>query len=190
MEKVIDNNASINFKNDIELEQFNVLLKSLNKWSDKLSYTIIFDSDLNGNGKGVLEHHVKNKINLYFIVFDNENNVFGGYMNTLINKINSYIPDPDAFIFSLIRNGKIKNMKYDIKEGEKCSAFYLDSNNNYLFRFGENGIERHIIIPRIGFNCGVSFRNIGKYKYNEEKHPLRDGTNDFPIQRILVLEMN
>ncbi|KAL7721462.1 TLDc domain-containing protein [Entamoeba marina] len=70
----------------IEMTLLSSSIESLCKWSGKQHYNTIFDSKIDGDGKGIIEQRVMNKKNLYFISFDNENNVFGGYVSELINK--------------------------------------------------------------------------------------------------------
>ncbi|KAL7715602.1 TLDc domain-containing protein [Entamoeba marina] len=189
MEKFISIKKIFHYKNDVELKQFNNLIDSLIKWSDKSNYTILFDSDLDGDGKDVLHHKVFNKKNLYFIHFDNENNVFGGYMNEVINNKNSYINDPNSFVFSLIRNGVITNKKYDIKNDQQLNAFDLQSDYDYLYWFGYENGKFDMVIPKIGYFSATScIPNI--YNYNEENQPLRDEKTYFTMKRILVLEMH
>ncbi|KAL7715609.1 TLDc domain-containing protein [Entamoeba marina] len=179
----------IKFKKDIGLEQFNMSIQSLFEWSGKQNYNIIFDSDLDGDGKGVLENKVIHKRNLYFISFDNENNIFGGYVDTIINKTGR-ITDPNAFVFSLIKNGKMKNIKYNIKNNQQKNVFCLNSNYVYLYLFGRyDGEGRDILTPKIGFNSEYICKPVC-YEYNGEQQPLRNNTRYYTMKRILVLEMN
>ncbi|KAL7720455.1 TLDc domain-containing protein [Entamoeba marina] len=200
----ISNDENINFASSID---------KLKKWSGKQHYNIIFDSKM--DDQQALEYKVFNKRNLYFISFDNENNVFGGYVNELINEKDDEITDPNAFVFSLIRNGTIKNMKYNIKKGVEKNAFYLFSNNgcgptnNYLFKFGsissgtivKSGYYRgkycncldddghDISIKCIGRNNSFSCNPVS-YEYNGEQQPLRNNSKNYIIKRVLILEMD
>ncbi|KAL7715595.1 TLDc domain-containing protein [Entamoeba marina] len=180
----------IKFKNDDELEQLNNSIQLLLEWSGKQNYNIIFDSKIHGDGGGVLENRVIHRKNLYFLTFDNENNVFGGYVDNIINKTNDWIKDSNPFVFSLIRNGKIKNIKYDIKKGKEQYAFKLKSNSYELYRFGEDGYS-DICVYEIGNN--KSYCDYHSYEYNGEQNPSRDnygGSNEFSMKRILVIQMN
>ncbi|KAL7717571.1 TLDc domain-containing protein [Entamoeba marina] len=164
-----DHKDTIKFINDVKLNQYNSLIKSSLEWS------------------------VFNKQNLYFISFDNETNVFGGYLNETINIKNTWIPDCKAFVFSLIRNGKVKNKKDDIKKGNERTAFWLISKSNMLYffgkydRFGYTGCD--IVIPTISSISGYSSKPV-IYEYNDKKQPLRDEKRGYSIIRIFVLKMN
>ncbi|KAL7720464.1 TLDc domain-containing protein [Entamoeba marina] len=189
MKRADNKKEFVTLDDDAKLGQFENSIKPLIKWSGKQNYNIIFDSDVAGNCVEVLPTKLMNKKNLYFIIFDNQNNVFGGYINVIIGKKNSFIKDPTAFVFSLIRNEKVKNMKYDIKKSQQNYAFYLFSSNDLLFQFGYYTGYCDIVIPKIGYvsiwcNCPNSYEN------NGEKQPLRDNTNGFSVDRLLVLEMS
>ncbi|KAL7720471.1 TLDc domain-containing protein [Entamoeba marina] len=188
--KQLQHIEEIKFENDNELKQLNNSIQSLIEWSGKQNYNVIFDSKIDGNGKGVLENKVMNKKNLYFISFDNHNNVFGGYVDTIINKT-GWIKDINAFVFSLIRKGKVKNKKYVLKQNfEEQYAFYL-SPRTYEFCsycFGKYGY-----MPIYVKNKGIvsSWFNSYSYEYNGEQYPLVDDHHrtTFKMERILVLEM-
>ncbi|KAL7720408.1 TLDc domain-containing protein [Entamoeba marina] len=177
------------YPNDTKIQQDKEiveLIPSFNKlkeWSGKQKCSIIFDSKIDGDGgNNVLMNKVMNKQNLYFISFDNQNNVFGGYVDTIINKTGDWITDPNAFVFSLIRNGKMKNIKYEIKNSQY--AFYSLSNDNQLYGIGGG---HDIGIWKIGDSN--SYCNPHSYEYNGEQHPIVDKFN-FTTKRILVIQMN
>ncbi|KAL7720442.1 TLDc domain-containing protein [Entamoeba marina] len=177
-----------NIKKVTEVEQLNNSIELLIEWSGKPKYNIIFDSDLDGDGKLTLSWNVMNKKNLYLIHFDNENNVFGGYVNEVIDKKDGYINDPKSFVFSLIRNGKITNKKYDIDFERAGLSFAMQYNFDVLYWFGYGNGKFDLIIFKIGYISENSCVT-NSYKYNGEKQPLRDNTIGYIIQRILVLEM-
>ena len=49
---------------------------------------------------------------LYFIVIDSDNNVFGHYHNSIIDKIGDNY-DPNIFMFTLYSNGRNEAKKYN-----------------------------------------------------------------------------
>ncbi|KAL7717254.1 TLDc domain-containing protein [Entamoeba marina] len=161
------------------------LIPSFNKlkeWSGKQICSIIFDSDIDGDGtNNVLMNKVMNKKNLYFISFDNENNVFGGYVDITIDTTGLYTTDPNSFTFSLIRNGKMKNIKYNIKNDHQLYAFYLRP-NDFFYTFGGS---HDILVYKIGNSN--SHCDPYSYEYNGEKHPFVDNFY-FITKRILVLK--
>ncbi|KAL7712762.1 TLDc domain-containing protein [Entamoeba marina] len=108
---------------------------------------------------------VINKSNLYFISFDQKNNVFGGYVNTKIMNINDWTHDHNAFVFSLTQNGVVKNKRYNIKQGNDHYSFCLKSNDVFLYSFGsditiyKSNVQRSCCIPNA-------------YEYNGDLNPL------------------
>ncbi|KAL7714070.1 TLDc domain-containing protein [Entamoeba marina] len=164
-------------------------IRILKQWSGLKNIDILFDSDINGDGFDILKWLCKDRRNLYFISIDDKNNVFGGFINEYIYTYNYGVSDEKAFVFSLIRDGSVKNLKYNIKWGHERMAFYLFSSNNphgLLYQFGED-----IIIRRVG--KGYCFYKQDLYNYNGEKKALVESNslaNGFPIMRVIVLQMN
>ncbi|KAL7722147.1 TLDc domain-containing protein [Entamoeba marina] len=159
-------------------------IEILKKWSGFDDFTLIFDSDAHGNGFESLEKTVINKCNLYFIAFDDHENVFGGYVDTYVDKVNKYINDSNAFVFSLFREGELRNEKYQIKKGNEAKAFIFYSNSDNLFVFGFSDV----IIFKVGDN--KCYSEPWSFNYNNQIHPIN---NSYPhmsqIQRIIVVEM-
>ncbi|KAL7715601.1 TLDc domain-containing protein [Entamoeba marina] len=191
MTEEIGNTFLFNSENVIELKQFNNSVNALLEWSGKDSFIILFDSDLDGDGKKILSKKVINKKNLYFISFDNENNIFGGYMNEIIYDTDCSIGDPNAFIFSLIRNGTVINKKYSIMKSEERRVLNVRSYSNILYQFGFGCyyLQSDIIATSINYESRY-YCLPTSYKYNEEQQPLRDCSNLYSMTRILVLEMD
>ncbi|KAL7712291.1 TLDc domain-containing protein [Entamoeba marina] len=160
----------------------------LREWSKKQNCSVLFDSKIDGDGgNDVLLNKVINKRNLYFISFDNENNVFGGYVDTIINKTNSFITDPNAFTFSLMRNNDKKNNKYEIKNNNQQYAFYLFSNKDDMYGFGGGNA---IHVGKI--NNSNSYCTSYSFEYTGDQHPFVDKNypTQFAMKRILVIQMS
>jgi hypothetical protein len=70
------------------------------------------------------------------MIDDIENNRFGGYISAEITKADSYVTDPNAFIFSLRSNGRLSQpTKFKIKY--PGNAFTLiTTHDRYIFAFG------------------------------------------------------
>ncbi|KAL7722954.1 hypothetical protein QTN25_000540 [Entamoeba marina] len=106
-----------------------------------------------------------------------------------IDKPIEYIRDENAFVFSLIRDGKVKNTKYLLKYYSNHSVFRLHTNDNRCRLYQLN---TDINVNRIGDK--MSWCQFSDYDYNEEQHPLIDipnGTNNyFEAKRIIVMQMN
>ncbi|KAL7718296.1 TLDc domain-containing protein [Entamoeba marina] len=178
----------IKFKNDFELSQLNASIELLLDWSGKQNYKIIFDSYVDGNGEGVVEKRVIHKRYLYFIHFDNQNNVFGGYVNNQIYVTGGFTKDSNAFVFSLIRNGRITNIKYNIMRGHEQCAFWLNTNYKYLYGFGRNNDDYDICVPKIGYGSDYKCTPVDYENYGEQQ-PLRNYARNYRMRRIIILEM-
>ena len=87
--------------------------------------------------------------------------MFGGYASASWNNSGAYINDPNAFIFSLRRDGKSYNDKFTIKKPEKA----LFGNSSYGPTFG----GRDILI------CNQSNATIGSYTNFGLYYNLPDG---------------
>ncbi|KAL7717070.1 TLDc domain-containing protein [Entamoeba marina] len=165
-----------------------VLINVLKEWSNKGTFNIIFDTDENGDGDNLVLHNtVMGKSNLYFIIFDDKQNVFGGYVSKKINR-SGFAPiyDNNAFLFSLIRNGKTVNEKYVIKQNCSNYAFMLcNLPDGRLYTFGKHDAS----IKRIGDN--QSYCRFDEYDYYYKK-PFFDiiQTDQFGAKRIIIIQMN
>ncbi|KAL7715878.1 TLDc domain-containing protein [Entamoeba marina] len=159
----------------------------LKQWSGKTNLSIIYDTDIDGGQSNeIFINKVLNKSNLYFVTFDSTRNVFGGYINSTINVSDKWVHDPNAFVFSLIRNNKKKCKRYNIKSNYSNYAFYLSSCLDCLFGFG---FGDDLCIKKVGNS--TSCCNTICYDYRGEFLPLaEDDDNCFVVQRILVIEMN
>ena len=108
---------------------------------------------------------------LYFIIIDSNDNVFGHYHSSIINKISSNIYDSNIFIFTLNNNGRSEIKKFDSKYGDAYTFIYndndyygcgpygydicqIDTNKSYIDSFIENcysGIENTILTGNYSF---------------------------------------
>ncbi|KAL7715192.1 TLDc domain-containing protein [Entamoeba marina] len=176
---------------DIEMGVINKSLSFLNEWSNKQHYQFIFDSNSDGDGwtNNVLHDRVLHKSNLYFISSDNNGNIYGGYINNRIDEDNSYIKDNNIFIFSLQRNGKVKNKRYEIKKGNESYAFKLCEKNERHGRLYEFGGDIYVYrVESPNSNCRQKH-----FDYNGEKGSIVDKESpqfNFKIKRIIILEMS
>ncbi|BFU21524.1 predicted protein [Entamoeba histolytica] len=110
----------------------------IEEWTERRINNILFDSDKDdwNVNTSVFNQRIMNKEHIIIIIEDEEGNKFGGYVNSKIDKVESYINDSQSFLFSLESNGRMKGMKkFDIKQPQY--AFYLhNQSNDYLFAFG------------------------------------------------------
>ncbi|KAL7718264.1 hypothetical protein QTN25_004559 [Entamoeba marina] len=167
-----------------EKEQFiNASIRSLKMWSGKQYCKFIFDSEKN-HEISTLYECVNNKQNLYFISFDDEKNVFGGYVDTTINTFDNWITDPHAFTFSLIRDGKVNNKRYHIGNDKEQHAFMILQNNNCLYKFGK---DHDLYVSKC--ETSDSCCSTSSYDYSDEVDPLRKDGDKFKTKRIIVIQM-
>ncbi|KAL7713832.1 TLDc domain-containing protein [Entamoeba marina] len=179
-------------KNDDELVyDQEIPLKILREWSGKNEINTLFNSNIHDCDKKSFERYIINKNNLYFIHADNQNNVFGGYLSSKLNKTDEWINDSNSFVFSLIRNGKVNNKKYVIQSEESENAFILWSSDgnedpNFLYSFGNNS---DIGVYKI--NNDNSYCYPMAYSYGDDDEPLV-GINQshFSIKQIIVIQMS
>ncbi|KAL7714419.1 TLDc domain-containing protein [Entamoeba marina] len=181
--EIISNDENVNFVQSIN---------KMKEWSGKQHYNIIFDSKIDGDGSNnVLGDKVMNKKNLYFIHFDNRQNIYGGYVNELIDGYRKDINDPNSFVFSLKRNNQNTLKKYLIKQDQHHHAFYLCSNYKVLYSFGSTNGSTCDDITTLKVGDPQSYCKPYSYEYNGENKPLSDdGKKGLTVERILVIQMN
>lgn len=72
---------------------------------------------------------------LYFIIIDSNDNVFGHYHPSVIDKIDDYIYDSNMFIFTLNNNGRSGIKKFDNQNGNKAYTCIYKDNNYYCYGY-------------------------------------------------------
>ncbi|KAL7720402.1 TLDc domain-containing protein [Entamoeba marina] len=185
-------NAFPKFSIEELLSQLSVPMNQFKLWCGKEDLSVIFDSKDDGNGSNnVLFNKVIGKSNLLFISIDGNNNVFGGYLNNRITYPDTYIEDSHAFTFSFLRNGKMKVLKFPIKNDYKQYAFRLFENNDYLYTFGGNQRNNTNDIRA----CKTGYRGSNCYpisfSYNDEPYPYVTNNNvTFTMHRVVVFQMS
>ena len=80
-------------------------IETLEEWSGKKYSSVLYDSDIDGKDTSTFRDKIMNQSQLYFIVVDSENDVFGHYHSGVIHKelCNN---DDGIFIFTLNSNGR------------------------------------------------------------------------------------
>ncbi|KAL7718499.1 TLDc domain-containing protein [Entamoeba marina] len=179
-------------------------LRALKHWFCLKTLNIIFDSDIDGDGSGnVLFNKVFGRRNLYFLTFDDNDNIFGGFVREYIDKFNYYLYGDDAFVFSLIKNGHQNNAQYRIGDEYKNDAFILRSNvskTDALYAFGYEIYVYSIGNPESEIFCEEFGDEVSRYTklaygcrfdFNEKQSPIIASTNanPFAIQRIIIIQM-
>ncbi|KAL7721169.1 TLDc domain-containing protein [Entamoeba marina] len=167
------------------------VIQLLKNWCGLKDYSIIYDSDINNICKEYLTQTFLHKKNMIFIHFDDNNNVFGGYIHSEITCTNKWICDSNSFVFSLFRNGSLRNGHYPIKTSEKKYAFYAQEGwdesfsmfvPNFYYEIGRGDIYVENTHHKGSFCNPVS--------YSLNKFTLSDGPSSrCYIHRIIILQM-
>ena len=119
---------------------------------------------------------------LYFIVIDSNNNVFGHYHSSVINKIDSDIYDSNMFIFTLNNNGRCEIKKFDNKNGNTYTCIYKDNDYYECYGYYINKIDTNdSFIDSSIENC---YSGIEKTTLTGNYNP-----NYFTTKRIIVIQM-
>ena len=121
---------------------------------------------------------------LYFIIIDSKNNVFGHYHSSVIDKINNWIYDSNIFIFTLNSNGRCEIKKFNNKNGNEAYTYIYKDNNYYYSCYG-------YAIYQIDTNNSSINSDIEKYYSGIENTTLTGNyyPNYFTTKRIIVIQM-
>ena len=119
---------------------------------------------------------------LYFIVIDSNDNVFGHYHSSIIDKIDNHNYDRNMFIFTLNNNGRSGTKKFNSKNGNNAYTRICNNNNYYDCGYYINQIDtnRSYINSYIE-NC---FSGIEKRTLTGNYYP-----TCFTTKRIIVIQM-
>ena len=131
-----------------------------------------------------------NDYNLIILIEDEKNNKFGTYVGSKIEKLGTgsngaWTNDPNAFLFSLKSNGRIKEgmIKFEIS-GSGNDAFYLfPYSDSDLFDWGNHDMRIGKCRNQSHYN-GQSYFNYHGYNY-----ALRGNSNDFTPKRITAYQL-
>ncbi|BFU25338.1 predicted protein [Entamoeba histolytica] len=162
----------------------------LEEWTNRKVGNILFDSDKDdwNVNKSVFDERIMNKEHIIIIIEDEDRNKFGGYVNSKVDKIHSYIKDSKSFVFSLESKGRIEGMKkFDIKHTE--NTFYLHSqSSDGLFGFGKYGSDIFMCKEN---NKTKSWCYQYSYSYEGISNTLcgKEYPDRFTTKRIMVIEM-
>ena len=123
---------------------------------------------------------------LYFIVIDSNDNVFGHYHPSVINRIyDSGNYDSNIFIFTLNSNGRCGIKKFNNKNGNKAFTCIYNNNSyyydcNYGYYIGQIDTNDSFISNYIEDR----FSGIGKTTLTGNYYP-----NRFTTKRLIVIQM-
>ena len=86
-------------------------MTQLETWSEKKYSSVLYDSDIDGKDSSIFRNKIMNHNQLYFIIIDSNDNVFGHYNEVKINKTGDYTRDEQSFLFTLNNNGRCEIKK-------------------------------------------------------------------------------
>ncbi|BFU22283.1 predicted protein [Entamoeba histolytica] len=163
-------------------------IQQIEKWTNRKVGNILFDSDIDDwkEGTSVFDQRIKNKEHIIIIIEDSKGNKFGGYVNEEIYIADECIYDSQSFVFSLVSNGRIYEMKkIDIKEPQHAFWLYNQS-HDCLFGFGYCDI--HVFKEN---NKTKSYCEQYSFEYEGIRNVLcgKEYPNRFTPKRIIVIEM-
>ena len=112
-------------------------------------YTILYDSDIQGFVKELLQQSIMNKRELLFLIESKTNNksneLFGFHFHQLITQKDRYIYDKDLYFFQLIqKENQIYYQQYKPNEMNPLTGIILSNNSSDLLSFGMNDFESDI----------------------------------------------
>lgn len=122
---------------------------------------------------------------LYFIIIDSNDNVFGHYHPSVIDKIDDYIYDSNMFIFTLNNNGRSEIKKFNNKNGNNAYTRIWNNNSYYYI------CPYSYYIYQIDTNDSFIYNYIEDYYSGIEKTTLTGNylPNKFTTKRIIVIQM-
>ena len=155
-------------------------------------YGYLWCSEIDGKSSEIFRNRIINHSHLYFIVVDSNDNVFGHYHNSVIDKIGGYIKDDKSFMFTLNSNGRCGVMKFNIKHDRAQYATSLCSENSFYYNIGY-GHDGDFWIGSFDENGSV-LKNIS-ITYEGITNTLltgKDCSNGIYLttKRLIVIEMN
>ena len=121
---------------------------------------------------------------LYFIIIDSNDNVFGHYNSCIIDKTDSNICDSNMFIFTLNNNGRCEIKKFNNKDVNNAYTCIYNNNSYYYSCYG-------YYIYQIDTNNSYIYEYIDDYFSGIEKTTLTGNyfPNCFTTKRIIVIQM-
>lgn len=176
-----------------EIRPYRLLIKEnsiemIENWTGKKIVSMIFDSDVDNWDTGKdFSNYIIGKSNLLFMINDEQNNRFGGYISSQITKPDTYIKDSQAFIFSLNSNGRLSTpTKFGINS--PSSAFISITNHErYILAFG-GGYDLKLDKKSTSY---MSNSNPSSYNFGQNNNALYGKTypDRFTPKRWLVYQM-
>ena len=173
-------------------------IRCIQKWTSTRFKEVIFDSECCdwSTRKSTFDQRILGKEKLVFIIEDDNENMFGGFIENQIDVINDDEKDEEyfrtnvdrkSFVFSL-KSDETESSRFPIQLESSMNAFILENQNaKTLFRFGLNDIK---IYKKHYHN--KSYCEQTSFNYDDDKNVLtgKEGKDEpFGVKHIQVWQM-
>ncbi|KAL7713729.1 hypothetical protein QTN25_008748 [Entamoeba marina] len=150
------------------------VFERLKGWCGLSCGNIIFDSDVDGENTKQLIRKVLQKKHLYFICFDEDGNVLGGYVNEETKKEVGRIA---------ISTYDKPNQMFRIKKNER--ALFMLDNPTWLIRLGDD-----ICVWKTRSKSSWCIASRYDYGTNSDVWKNLRSEHDFRSERLVIIEMS
>ena len=179
---------------DINLNYIIYYIPLLEEWSGLNFNQILYDSEIDERTNKSLNHKIFDKNNLYFIVIDSKNNIFGHFHYNYITKYGVNY-DSDLFIFSLKTNEKNEIKKFEnISKNKTCTEIYSRRYILYCGSWNDDGYKLYDYNNNksyIGKDISKSFKDSNPFYFTGINSKIdEDGSVLFNLNRLIVIQMN
>ena len=174
----------------------NISFTTYQRWENEVEIILIkinqyYDSDIDGKESPIFRDKILYHQQLYFIVVDSNDNVFGSYNSANFNQTGSDLKNDNAFMFTLYSNGRCGIKKYKPKSSNQKICILNGSLFNSVI-FCNNGLNDYFEVYSIG-NSNNSYLNCGS-DFEEEVTKELIGVDSksqtsFTTKRLIVIEM-
>ena len=166
--------------------------QQIEKWTMKKCSQIVFDSNKDNwkEHSSEFDSKILGKNNLIFVIEDQRNNKFGGFVSSQINSTGNFIEDSQSFLYSLKSNGRCNQMmKFEIKPQEtKYSFKVFDKDSTPLFQFGASNGSELEMRKENSKNDSACWHYDERYDYHGTSKILCGG-GFFVPKRFIVIQM-
>ena len=174
---------------DISFIKSNIL--TLEDWSGLKFKKVLYDSDVDGKSAEIFKKKIINHSHLYFVVIDSDENVFGHYLNVMVEETNLDIVDTDIFLFTLNSNGR-----NDVEKFESKKVVYTHIYDDGFYYCGNIGYDTgYYSVVDIGKANSRVHEDISHFFYIDNPEIFTGSCysfgydNFYKPERVVVIEM-
>ena len=166
-------------------------IPKLEDWSGLKFKEVLYDSEVDGKSDEIFRDKIINHSHLYFIVIDSDENVFGHYLNEMVDETGLDIIDSDIFIFTLNSNGRSDIEKFNSKK-----VVYTHLYDNGFYYCGNIGYDAgYYSVNDIGKANSRVHEDISHFFYVDNPEIFTGSCysfgydNFYKPERVVVIEM-